>query len=75
MQIKKKAPVVATPVHLDLPTWEDETISKVFNVTLKVRLLRAHWSWRVRRFVVERDRREVLVRGRVAEKSGRGTTG
>ncbi|TBU62234.1 ubiquitin elongating factor core-domain-containing protein [Dichomitus squalens] len=32
---KKKAPAVATPVHLDLPSWEDETISKVFNVTLK----------------------------------------
>lgn len=27
---------MAAPVHLDLPTWEDETISNVFNVTLKV---------------------------------------
>ncbi|KAL1950354.1 hypothetical protein VTO73DRAFT_5478 [Trametes versicolor] len=33
--LKRKAPAVAAPVHLDLPTWEDETISNVFNVTLK----------------------------------------
>ncbi|KAI1793388.1 ubiquitin elongating factor core-domain-containing protein [Ganoderma leucocontextum] len=35
VQVKKKALAVATPVHLDLPTWEDESISRVFNVTLK----------------------------------------
>ncbi|KAF9644135.1 hypothetical protein BDM02DRAFT_3272627 [Thelephora ganbajun] len=29
---KKRVP--ATPVHLDLPTWEHETIEHVFNVTL-----------------------------------------
>ncbi|KAI0632350.1 ubiquitin conjugation factor E4 [Trametes polyzona] len=33
--LKKKAPVVSGPVHLDLPAWEDETISHIFNVTLK----------------------------------------
>ncbi|KAI0670862.1 ubiquitin conjugation factor E4 [Trametes maxima] len=33
--LKKKAPVVVAPAHLDLPTWEDETISQVLNVTLK----------------------------------------
>ncbi|CDO71427.1 hypothetical protein BN946_scf184909.g21 [Trametes cinnabarina] len=33
--LKKKAPAVAAPTHLDLPTWEDETISNVLNVTLK----------------------------------------
>ncbi|KAI0712081.1 ubiquitin elongating factor core-domain-containing protein [Earliella scabrosa] len=33
--LKKRTPAVATPVQLDLPTWEDETISAVFNVTLK----------------------------------------
>ncbi|KAI0699306.1 ubiquitin elongating factor core-domain-containing protein [Cerioporus squamosus] len=33
--LKKKAPAAAAPVQLDLPTWEDETISAVFNVTLK----------------------------------------
>ncbi|KAI8994147.1 ubiquitin conjugation factor E4 [Trametes punicea] len=31
----KKAPAVSAPPQLDLPTWEDETISNVFNVTLK----------------------------------------
>ena len=34
--LKKKAPAVAASVQLDLPRWEDETISTVFNVTLKV---------------------------------------
>ncbi|KAI0333659.1 ubiquitin conjugation factor E4 [Cubamyces sp. BRFM 1775] len=33
--LKKKAPAVSTPVPLDLPLWEDETVSRVFNVTLK----------------------------------------
>ncbi|KAI0755049.1 ubiquitin elongating factor core-domain-containing protein [Daedaleopsis nitida] len=33
--LKKKAPVVAAPAALDLPVWEDETVSAVFNVTLK----------------------------------------
>ncbi|RDX42611.1 hypothetical protein OH76DRAFT_1410953 [Lentinus brumalis] len=33
--LKKKTPAVAAPVQLDLPSWEDETISAVFNVTLK----------------------------------------
>ncbi|KAI0365724.1 ubiquitin conjugation factor E4 [Pilatotrama ljubarskyi] len=33
--LKKRTPAVATPVHLDLPAWEDETISNVLNVTLK----------------------------------------
>ncbi|KAI0661957.1 ubiquitin conjugation factor E4 [Cubamyces menziesii] len=33
--LKKKAPAVSTPIPLDLPLWEDETVSKIFNVTLK----------------------------------------
>jgi hypothetical protein len=32
--LKKKAP--ATPAHLDLLTWEDETIRTVLSVTLDV---------------------------------------
>ncbi|KAI0770227.1 ubiquitin elongating factor core-domain-containing protein [Fomes fomentarius] len=33
--LKRKAPAVAAPAQLDLPVWEDETISSTFNVTLK----------------------------------------
>ncbi|KAI0823925.1 ubiquitin conjugation factor E4 [Trametes gibbosa] len=33
--LKKKTQAVAGPVPLDLPAWEDETISDVFNVTLQ----------------------------------------
>lgn len=35
--IRKRAP--PTPSHLDLPTWEHETIGHVFNVTLDVRIV------------------------------------
>ncbi|KAI0769012.1 ubiquitin conjugation factor E4 [Trametes elegans] len=33
--LKKKAPAVATPIHLDLPAWEDEVVSRILNVTLR----------------------------------------
>ncbi|KAH9922853.1 ubiquitin elongating factor core-domain-containing protein [Epithele typhae] len=33
--LKKKALAVAAPIQLDLPRWEDATISNVFGITLK----------------------------------------
>lgn len=32
---KKRTPV--SPVHLDLPSWEHETLGRILNVTLDVR--------------------------------------
>ena len=60
---------MAAPVQLDLPRWEDETISTVFNVTLKVcSSLSALWDC-VRWLLAARSGREDFVRGRVAEES------
>ena len=55
MALKKP---VARPVRLDLPSWEDETIAQIFNVTLDVRCSLSCQASPSLNFVTQREKAE-----------------
>ncbi len=69
--LKRKAPAVTAPAQLDLPVWEDETVSSTFNVTLKVRTHAAMYGtlclWIGQKEVAEMSGYEVVWLKNLAE--------